>query len=311
MKVLITGGTGFVGMYVVEQLLKEGAEITIIDAFPDSDVVNRFSGRAETVPYSILEQGKLTDVVKQKGVDCIIHLASLRNTDSQKRPLDAFQLNCQGTMNILEVARTLKLKRVIYASSVAVYGNCAYYRKLGMDPFCLKEDVPTNPCNVYGATKLFNEHLAIQYNKIYDLETIGLRLSIIVGPGKKAASQTSELNDVIAKPIMGAPAEIKTFNEQVVNLIYVRDAAHALVKAAGAKGEVSGVYNIGGENVTVRDIVAEVKSIIPNALINVVESQNERNAASGIDIGLAAEKLGYIPQFPLRKAIKDYEQAMK
>lgn len=311
MNVLITGGTGFVGTYVVEELLEEGADITIIDAFPDSDVVKRFSGRAETVAHSILDQGRLSDVVQQKKVDRIIHLASLRNTDSQKRPVDAFELNCQGTMNILEVARRQELNRVIYASSVAVYGNCDFYRKLGINPFYLNEDVPTHPANFYGATKLFNEQAAMQYKKIYDVNCIGLRLSIIIGPGKKAASQTSELNDVVVKPIMGEPVEIKTFNDQVVNLIYVKDAARALVKAVGAKEGISGVFNIGGQNVTVRDIVAEVKAIIPSATITAVESREERNAASGIDISLATKKLGYNPQFPLRKAIEDYRQALK
>jgi len=311
MKALITGGTGFVGSCVAESLLDRGDYVTIVDAFPDPDVVQKLSPGVEIIPVSILELDKILAIAERKQVDGIIHLASLRNTDSQKRPVDAFFLNCQGTLNILEIARRYKLNRVVYASSVAVYGNCDYYRRLGIDPFYLDELAPTNPGNFYGATKLFNEQMGIQYKKIYGVDSIGLRLSIIIGPGKKAASQTSELNDVIEKPIKGETVTIKTFNDQVINLIYVKDAAQALVKAFTTQDSASAIYNVGGQNLTTRDVVAEIRNLIPEAEIEIVENREERNAVSGINIDQARKELGYEPRFPLGKAVQDYMKFLK
>ena len=310
MDVLITGGTGFVGAYVAEELLEKGANITILDAFPDPDVVKRLSSHAEIIPGSILDEEKLLDIIRKKRVENIIHLASLRNTDSQKRPVDAFYLNCQGTLNVLEAGRKAGLRRVVFASSVAVYGNCDFYRALGLDPFYLDEDAPTNPGNFYGATKLFNEQMGVQYKEIFDLDSIGIRLTIIIGPGKKTGSQTSELNDIIEKPILGQPVRIRTFNDQVINLIHVQDAAQALIKATYSSATKWRIFNVGGQNVTIREIAAEMKNKIPKANIELVESREERKAASAVNIDRARNGLGYEPQFPLPKAIEDYMNVM-
>lgn len=310
MDVLITGGTGFVGAYVAEDLLKRGDNIKILDAFPDPDVVKRLSSDAEIIPGSIMDEEKLLDIVRKRRIENIIHLASLRNTDSQKRPVDAFYLNCQGTLNVLEAGRKAGLRRMVFASSVAVHGNCDFYRALGLDPFYLDEDAPTNPGNFYGATKLFNEQMGVQYKKIFDVDSIGIRLSIIIGPGKKTGSQTSELNDIIEKPILGEPVQIKTFNNQVINLIHVRDAAQALVKATCSPATRWPIFNVGGQNVTIREIAVEMKKQVPRAHIDLVESREERKAASAVNIDRARNGLGYEPQFPLPKAIEDYRNVM-
>jgi len=310
MDVLITGGTGFVGAYVAEGLLEKGANIMILDAFPDPDVVKRLSSHAEIIPGSILDQEKLLDIIRKKRVENIIHLASLRNTDSQERPVDAFYLNCQGTLNVLEAGRKAGLRRVVFASSVAVCGNCDFYRALGLDPFYLDEDAPTNPGNFYGATKLFNEQMGVQYKDIFDLDSIGIRLTIIIGPGKKTGSQTSELNDIIEKPILGQPVRIRTFNDQVINLIHVRDSAQALIKATYSPATKWRIFNVGGQNVTIREIAAEMKNQVPGANIELIESREERKAASAVNIDRARSGLGYGPQFPLPKAIEDYMNVM-
>ena len=149
-----------------------------------------------------------------------------------------------------------------------------------------------------------------QYKEIFDLDSIGIRLTIIIGPGKKTGSQTSELNDIIEKPILGQPVRIRTFNDQVINLIHVRDSAQALIKATYSPATKWRIFNVGGQNVTIREIAAEMKNQVPGANIELVESREERKAASAVNIDRARSGLGYEPQFPLPKAIEDYMNVM-
>jgi len=311
MEFLVTGATGFIGPYVIRELLDKGEKVIASDAYPNVNILGEISDKLKIHTLNILEKDKLFRMAEENSVDFIIHLAALRNIDSQKKPLEAFNLNCQGMVNILEVARQTKVKRVVYASSVAVYGSPSYYRQLNIDPFNLNEDAPPNPHNFYGATKLFNEHLGKQYYNIYGVDSIGVRLSIVYGPGKKAGSKTSELNEIIEGPILGKPIFVKTYNDQKINLQYVKDAARALVNTCYAEDPSFRVYNTGGQNCTMREVARSVSELIPKAMIKIIENVEERPVASAVDIGRARRDLKYEPLFLLERAIKDYIELLK
>ena len=310
MKVLITGGTGFIGTHLAKELLTEKHDIYLLDAYPNTDLLGDDVDKVEVIKGDLLDPDGLKDIINRQGPDVIVHLAAFRNTESQQKPYGAFRLNCEGTVNVFEAARENRVARVVYASTVAVYGAPDYYRKLGFDPYRLTEDAPPNPHNVYGVTKLFNEGMAAQYRGVYGLNSIGLRLPIILGPGKKLGSKTSVFNDVIESPLRGKSAEIESYGDQVVNLMYVRDAAHALARATLAEAPNHLVYNAGGNLCRSRDLVEAVRQVLPHARLQVRDTEKERSVCSGIDSALAAAELDYRPQFSLEEAVRDYQREL-
>ena len=310
MKILITGGSGFIGSNLANKLLELGHEVIIYDFQLNHSRLGQEHPRRTLLQGNVLDHNELTETFRKTGVEMVVHLPALRNLESQQKPFQAHLVNSTGMVNVLEAARLIDIKRIIYASSVAVYCSPSYYRDLNLDPFCVKEWMPTNPFNVYGATKLYNELMAARYMEIYGIKTVGLRLSAVIGPGKTLGSKTSEFNDVIEAPVRKEKVSISSYGEQKVNLIYVRDAVHGFVCACTADDPKHPLYNIGGYILSTRELVAAVQEKFPEAPITMKKSKNERAVASAIDCSLAKEELGYEPQFSLDKAINDHHQYM-
>jgi len=307
MRTMITGGMGFVGLALIRELLDAGHETVIFDMIPllPKEAAD-LTGRVKVIVGNMLELPTVMEVVKKEKIETIIHLAALRNNDSQNNPYGAFRVNVEGVLNILEAARLTGIRRVVYASSVAVNGPPEYYEGLGLDISRLTEEAPTRPSNVYGTTKVFNEEMGRQYNARYALDTIGVRLAIIYGPGKKAGSKTSEFNDLIEAPALGKPVTISTYGDQPITLQYIKDAAHALFCACLAEATKHRVFNTGSSVTTVRGFVAEVRRIIPGAQIDLIETTKRRAVASAVAMELAKAELGFIPQYDLAAGIRDH-----
>ncbi len=307
MRFMVTGGMGFVGLALVRQLLAAGHEALVFDMIPGFPKEgNDLTGRAKAVAGNMLELPTLLDILRREQVECIVHLAALRNNDSQMNPYAALRVNVEGTTNILEAARLAGLKRVVYASSVAVNGPPDFYERLGLDISCLTEEAPTRPSNVYGATKVFNEEMGRQYHLRYGLETVGVRLGIIYGPGKKAGSKTSEFNDLIEASAKGEPVSVSTYGDQPITLQYIKDAAHALFCGATAPSPQHRVFNTGSVVTTVRQFAGEITRLIPQARISLQESAKRRAVASAVSMSLAKSELGFVPQYDLAAGIRDH-----
>jgi nucleoside-diphosphate-sugar epimerase len=308
MDILITGGSGFIGANLALNILGLGHRVTIFDSQLNYSRLGREHANMTLLQGDVLNYKELVEIFRKRGIEIVVHLPALRNRESQEKPFQAHFVNSTGMINVLEAARLTSVKRVVYASSVAVYCSPAYYRSLNLDPFCIKEWMPTNPFNVYGATKLYDELMAARYMEIYGLKTIGLRLGIVIGPGKKPGSRTSEFNDIIEAAVLKTKVSISSYGEQKVNLIYVSDAVHGFVCACTADDPRHPVYNIGGYILSARELVAAVQSVFPETPITIEESQKERQTASAIDSSLAKEELGYEPQLSLSEAIKNHCQ---
>ncbi len=307
MRTMITGGMGFVGLALIRELLDAGHEAVIFDMMPSlPGEAAELAGTVKIIAGNMLELPTLMEVLKKEKIETVIHLAALRNNDSQNNPYSAFRVNVEGMLNVLEAARLTGTRRVVYASSVAVNGPPEFYEKLGLDISRLAEEAPTKPSNVYGATKVFNEEMGRQYNIRYALDTIGVRLAIIYGPGKKAGSKTSEFNDLIEMPALGKPATISTYGDQPIALQYIKDAAHALFCASSAQPTKHRVFNTGSCVTTVRGFADEVRRIIPGAQIELIETAKRRQVASAVAIGLAKSELGFVPQYDLAAGIRDH-----
>ena len=310
MKIMITGGAGFIGSNLANTFLELGHEVIIYDFQLNHPFLKQDHPGMTPIQGDILNLGGLTEIFQKTGTDIVVHLAALRNLESQQRPLQAHSVNSTGMVNVLEAARLAGVKRVVYASSAAVYGSASYYRSLNLDPFCVKEWMPPKPYNVYGATKLYNEQMAARYMEIYGLKTIGLRVSIVVGPGKKQGSKTSEFNDVIEAPVRKVAASISSYADQKVNIIFVNDVVNGFLCACTAHKCGHSIYNLGGYRINTRELVAAVQNTFPESQITIAESEKERAVASAIDSTLAKEELGYEPQLTLYDAIRNHNQIL-
>jgi len=315
MNVLVTGGTGFIGCYVAKKLLAFNYTPILVDLYPNFGLLKKIIGATQTdhikiEKCDITSPNNFDNILYSNNIKSIIHLAAFRNTESQKNPLGAFKLNCEGTINIFEAALKHNIKRVVYASSVAVFGPPDYYKKLGFNADSLTEEVPINPQNFYGVTKVFNEQSGYQYNKIYNLETIGIRLGIIFGFGKKAGSRTSGFNGLIENPALGKPISIPFPPSYKINMQHVEDAAETFILAINISNYIRHVYNTGSHNVTVGKIVDCVRSLIPEADITLGKEIKKQMTDSWIDKSKANDEICYQPK-PFKERVKEYIATIK
>jgi nucleoside-diphosphate-sugar epimerase len=308
MRVLITGGYGFIGMYATAKLTELGHSVYIFDTLsaPPAGMESYFA-ETTAIKGDLLHPLSLAEAISKNGIDRILHLAALRNNDSKKFPYSAFKLNCEGTMNCFEAARISGVERVCYAGSVAVLGKFEFFNKNGYDADLLADDVPCRPSNVYGVTKLFCEMMGEQYREQYGLSILGVRLPIIFGAGKKGGSRSSHYNELIEKSSAGEPVSVRAVKEEKFNIQYVKDSAKALVCGCLADLNKGGVYNSGGAIITMEEYVQAIKNVFPGANITLVDDP----AASiiddtCIDSRLAAKEIGFEPDFTLEQGIKDH-----
>jgi UDP-glucose 4-epimerase len=249
-RVLVTGGAGFIGSFIVDQLIEAGADhVTVVDDFVRgrhenlADAVG--TGRVEVFAGDIRDAGlvdRLTD-----GCDLVFHQAALRITQSADDPLYAIQVMVNGTQNVLEAARKHGVKKVAAASSASVYGDPSY---LPMD-----EQHPFNNRTLYGAAKIANEQILRAYNEMYGLEYVMFRPFNVYGPRMDVFGAYTEVAITWLDRLARGKAPV-IFGDgfQTLDFVYVEDVAAAYVKAMAA--DVSDeVFNCGtGVETSLREL---------------------------------------------------------
>jgi nucleoside-diphosphate-sugar epimerase len=305
LKVLITGGLGFIGTYAANRLLSLGHEAVTFDTLAGSspEVAELLKG-TEHFRGDLLNPMSLFEAVKKHKVDSIMHLAALRNLDSQRNPYLAFRLNCEGAINCYEAARVFGLERVVFASSSAAVAPKDFYDPLGFEE--LPDNPPLRPINVYGVTKAFDEMMGKEYSVVYGLSVVGVRLALIYGPGKKAGSKTSGWNDLIERSIQGEPMTQSRLSDLQVSINYAKDASEAAVCAVTAKNPPSATYNCTGHCVTSTQFCEAIRRVIPKANITLVDDGAKPATHGRFDTRRAKEHLGYSPVYSLEQGIEDH-----
>lgn len=295
MAILVTGGTGFIGSYLVKELLGRGEDVVVYDLFPNTDLIREVADRVELVRGDILDSVELLRTIKSHGVEDIFHLAYLLIADSREKPSLALRVNCEGLNNMFEVARIADTGKVVWASSTGVYGPAKYYT----GP--VDEDTPTKPTTVYGACKVLNEFMGSYYFETYGLDNIALRPTVVYGAGRKRGGFTFA-NDLVEYPALGKPTKVP-FGDQEIDWQYVKDVVKAFILAYRTKNPEHRVFNVGGEVHTVRQAADCVRKFIPNAIIEV--ESGELGWVSRYDTTRAREELGYEPSYTLERGVED------
>jgi UDP-glucose 4-epimerase len=307
--VLVTGGTGFIGSYVVKDLIEQGHDAVAYDISTDTEILEQLGIAEETE----VRRGDLADptdfvrAVKETGSTRIIHLAALLTTTARDNPRAAADVNIMGTNNVFEAARTLddQVERVSWASSAAVYAPPHNY-----DAEWVDEEELVYPDTLYGATKEYNEHQARVYHEDYDLDHVGLRPTVAYGPYRETGG-SAFLANIIEKPALGESYSVE-YGDQAIDWQHVEDIAQAFRRGAFAPEEdlTQRIYNVRGVLATVREAAETVKGIMPDADID-VSDEGELPWTQNLDMTKAKEDLGYEVQYDLESGFRSYINVLR
>ena len=310
--VLVTGGTGFIGSYVCEDLIEAGHDAVAYDLSTDTRILEKL-GIAQEVEVRRGDVSDPTDVaraVRETGTTRVIHLAALLTNGARGNPRLAMEVNVEGTNNIFEAARLLddQVERVAWASSAAVYAPPHNY-DTGEDWWVTEDDL-VYPDTLYGATKEYNEHQARVYIEDYDLSLVGLRPTVAYGPYRETGG-SAFLANIIEKPAVGEPFSVE-YGDQEIDWQHVRDIAQSFLKAAFADESdlTQRVYNVRGELATVREAAETVEKIVPDAEIE-VSDDGELPWTQRLDMTKAQEDLGYDPEYDLETGFHQYIDVLR
>lgn len=299
MEYLVTGGAGFIGSHLVEALVAQASEVTVLDNLSTGIEGNVPSGARLVVGHA--GDATLLDQLLP-GCTGIFHLAAVSSVQaSLDRPIEVHEDNLTATLTLLEAARRHNVPRFVFSSSAAVYGDT--HGKAA------KEDMKPNPLSHYAVQKLAGEYYCRVYAKVYGLETVCLRYFNIFGPRQRADSPYS---GAIAKFLDAARAESAPtiFGDgsqtrdfcPVANVVAANLAA--MTKPAAAVS--GGIFNIGtGNSVSIREVVDVIREICPRTPApQFLPARSGEVPHSRADISLARQKLGYEPSADFKNAIQ-------
>ncbi len=315
MSVLVTGGLGAIGSYVVRDLVERGVTVVCYDSRSDTRLIADVLARVNLVEGDLLDFPKLIRTAKDYGAEYIIHTAALMPPPVAANPPQGTAVNVTGTLNVLETARILGLKRVVFASTKGVYapvvGEYAHpiYR-----PF--DEDYPKDPPNLYDATKLFCEHLGSNYAQVHGVDFVALRFAMTYGPGKLTHGAVAIPAMIVENAMRGLPTALAQGSDQRDDLVYNRDTGRALVLACYAQRLQHRVFHIGtGKGVTLCDLAAAVREIFPEAQIAIGPGLDYLGIGGGLygvfDISRARRELGYEPRYSLQEGVRDFVETAR
>ncbi len=289
---LITGGAGFIGSHLAEELVRRGRPVRVLDDFS----TGLWANLAHLDPTPELVEGSLTDPATVSravhGVGVVYHLGALASVArSVETPALTHAACATGTLNLLDAARRSGVRRIVYAGSSSAYGGHS-------SPGGQSEDLPVVARSPYAAAKLAGELYMQAFAHTYGLETVRLRFFNIFGPRQRADSPYSGVIALFTAAMSeGRPPVIQGDGLQSRDFTYVANAVQALMKAAEAP-EVSGnVYNVGmGRTVTIRELVAELNGILGTELEPVYTASRSGDVKfSKADIRRTRADLGYEP----------------
>jgi UDP-glucose 4-epimerase len=299
-KFMVTGGAGFIGSHIVELLLSEGHDVVVYDNFSTGREVNLepFAGKITVARGDVLDANSLDAAMN--GVEYVIHhAAEVSAIKSVEDPLFANEVNVTGTLNVLRSARDNGAKRLVLASSSAIYGDT------GREPQSEK-NLPS-PLSPYGATKICGEHYCTVFNEIYGLETVRLRYFNVFGPRQNPKSQyAAVIPKFVDRILAGEAIHIYGDGEQTRDFVFVKDVARANLIACMHESAPGQAFNIaGGRTINVNEL-AELLMKVAGTRVPVVHDAPNLGEIkySASDARKAKEMLGFAPSVSMEEGLK-------
>jgi UDP-N-acetylglucosamine/UDP-N-acetyl-alpha-D-glucosaminouronate 4-epimerase len=291
MRYLVTGGAGFIGSNTVDELVRRGHGVVVLDDLSSGKEDNLAEVRSKIT----FMKGSITDIeVVQKAMvqaDYVIHLAARTSVPrSVKDPVDTNRINVDGTLNVLVAARDNKVKRVVFAASSSAYGDTPTLPK--------SEDMPSVPISPYGVSKYVGELYAQTFGRCYGLENVSLRYFNIFGPRQDPDSPYSGVLSRFSTAFLDStPPVVFGDGEQTRDFTYVDNAVQANILACEAPSASGRTFNVGtGHAVSLNKVLQMLQKASGKTLETKYEPAREGDIRDSLaDIRLAKEFLGYEP----------------
>ena len=300
-RILVTGGAGFIGSHLIDKVLPEGYEVVILDNLSTGKLSN-IRQHLENKNMKFI-RGDITDpsIVKKSLVGCnaVVHLASSTDViQSFENPLLVNHVNVSGTLNLLKEALANDIKKFVFASSSAVYGD-------SLPPW--KEDMIARPISPYGVSKLAAEHYCLIFAKTYRLPVIILRFFNVYGKRMKSANEASVISSFIEKIRNKQTVTIYGDGKQTRDFLHVNDAVDAILLAMQNNDCINEIYNIGtGKPASINHLFDILKNITGvNVKVRRVKARRGEIRHSYANISKARKELHYRPKFVLKSGLRD------
>jgi UDP-glucose 4-epimerase len=299
MQCLVTGGAGFIGSHLVDALLAEGQSVRVLDDFSTGNLANlaAVGGRIELIRGSITHPETVDKAVA--GCEVVYHLAAVASvTKSVETPIASHEVGATGTLHVLDAARRLGVRRVVYAGSSSAYGDQPGDSR--------SEDDALIPLSPYAAAKLAGEHYCTAFTTVYGLETVRLRFFNVFGPRQDPKSPYSGVIAIFSDAMKkGKTPTIFGDGQQARDFVYVANVVQALRLAAEVKTAMGRVYNIGtGKGTTLLDLVKYLNEILGTKIQPAHQPPRAGDVrVSQASIRRAQEELGYAPTISFRDGL--------
>lgn len=303
-RILITGGAGFIGSHLAEDLVKSGYSVKILDDFSTGNV-NNILGLFNYKNFKMI-RGSITNkellAKATSDVDVIFHLAAQIHVDrSIIEPRHTFDVNTLGTLNILDNALENGTELVVYASTSEVYGTAKY---APMD-----EDHPLNPASPYAATKAAADRLCFSYYNTYQLPVVIVRCFNTYGPRQKDTGYAAAIPKFIKRVLSGLPPVIYGDGKQTRDYMYIKDTVNSYKLVMEAYEKILGkAINFGtGKEIAILDLVNTLLDLSGNKTtpIHAAPRAGEVKRLCA-DTTLAKDTLGFTPQYTIRKGLEEF-----
>ncbi len=296
---LVTGGAGFIGSHLTEELIRRGEQVRVVDSL----ITGHRKNLAHLPGIDFLE-GDLADLAVAEravqGVDYVLHQAALPSVPrSVEDPITSNRANIDATLNVLVAARDALVKRVVYAGSSSAYGNTPTLPK--------QENMPTNPLSPYALQKLVGELYMQMFTALYGLETVTIRYFNVFGPRQDPSSPYSGVISIFARALLeNTPPTIHGDGEQTRDFTYVANVVDGVLRAAKAPGASGQVVNVAtGSSISLNRLFASMRDILGSRLevaYGPVRSGDVKDSLA--DITRARTLLGYEPLVSFEEGLK-------
>lgn len=298
-KAVVTGGAGFIGSHLAEELARRGYQVIILDDLSTGkkeNIEGLIGDKVDFVQGSVVDLPLLQELFHK--IDFVFHLAAIPSVSrSLENPLASHSVNITGTLNVLIAAGDNKVEKVVYASSSSVYGDTPTLPK--------KEDMPPNPQSPYAVTKLAGEYYCRVFEQVCNLSTVCLRYFNVYGPRQDPNSQyAAVIPKFISRVFEERPPIIFGDGEQTRDFTFVKDAvkANTLAAASNAKG----VFNVGtGNRISINDLVKLITRLLAKGAKSIYEDPRRGDIRHSLADISKARQIGYNPQYSLEEGLKE------
>ncbi|MCK4787889.1 MAG: NAD(P)-dependent oxidoreductase [Desulfobacteraceae bacterium] len=298
MKALVTGAAGFIGSYLIPELLEKGFEVVAFDLAREAPTLKKVADQITYIRGDLRSESDLYRTMAAQGITDVFHLGALLAGPCEEYPLKGFRVNFHSTHVLLDASAALKINRFIMLSSISVFGRDV--------PEPVADDALKNPETVYGQTKLACEHLMLWYARKHSLDTRALRFTWVFGPGRTTgitALYSSTILDAIAR---GEPLKVPNPDE-VGDWLYVKDAVKAVMALWEAAEPKQRIYNIAGGVHSIREVAEIARKIRPESQITLMEGgANQSPYPAAYDDTAARREIGWCPSYTIEESIREH-----